>query len=559
MAVARIRASWSIALALVGATGAAIWWYDRPVPPPPYRFGAIDRGPIVASVAATGTVQPVTTVLVGSQLSGQVRALLADYNTRVRAGQVIARLDDDQLRARLAAARAELAQAQAGLATARAQRARLEAELEAVGSGIAAADAQAARAQSQLDEALRERERKRALVARGATTLADVERADAGFLQAQATRAAAAAAAVAARAAQDGAAAALDVARTQIDAAQAQLAQREAMLRQVEVDLDRAEIKAPIDGVVIRRDVDVGQTVAASLQAPVLFTIAQDLRHVEIHVAVDEADIGRVRPGQEAQFTVPAFPSVTFRGEVLMTRLGAQTVQNVVTYVVVISAENPDQALMPGMTATVRLVTDRRDGALRVPNAALRWRPPGATRNAAEPPLQTGDMGGAGTGGGRGLALDQLGPALARALALDDGQRAALDAIIEEARTQIRGLRGAGLPQEQLRARMAASRQQTERRIAAILRPEQGPAWEAWRAQRGASTTAVMAQGRLHVLDADGQPRAIAVRTGIGDGSVTEVQGEAISPGLAVIVGGGPRAAAPAASAASGGGPRFGL
>jgi HlyD family secretion protein len=551
--------AWLFAVPLaLAAGGAAFWWHDREPPPPPYRLARIDRGTIVASVSATGTVQPVTTVLVGSQLSGQVRELLADYNTAVRAGQIIARLDDDQLRARLAAARAELAQATSGVATTRAQLDRLRAELAAAAAGIVSADAQEARAQSQLDEALRERERKRALIGRGAATAADLERAEAAALQGQASRAVVRAQGEAARAARDSAQAALQVAQTQIAAAEAQVAQREAMLRQVEVDLDRAEIKAPIDGVVIRRDVDVGQTVAASLQAPVLFTIAQDLRQVEIHVAVDEADVGRIRPGQEAQFTVAAYPTASFRGEVLMTRLGAQTIQNVVTYVVVISAENRDQRLMPGMTATVRLITDRRDDVLRAPNAALRWRPSGTARGADAAPAATTatGQGGGGRGGGF-VGLDQLEPVLARDLSLDDAQRAALARIVEEAREQLRGLRASGLPPDQLRARMGAARQQTDRRIAALLKPEQMPAWEAWRAQRNAAATVAAAQGRVHVLDADGTPRAVTVRLGIGDGSVTEILGEALAAGQELVVGGGPRA--PATSAAPTAGPRFGL
>jgi HlyD family secretion protein len=551
--------AWLFAVPLaLAAGGAAFWWHDREPPPPPYRLARIDRGTIVASVSATGTVQPVTTVLVGSQLSGQVRELLADYNTAVRAGQIIARLDDDQLRARLAAARAELAQATSGVATTRAQLDRLRAELAAAAAGIVSADAQEARAQSQLDEALRERERKRALIGRGAATAADLERAEAAALQGQASRAVVRAQGEAARAARDSAQAALQVAQTQIAAAEAQVAQREAMLRQVEVDLDRAEIKAPIDGVVIRRDVDVGQTVAASLQAPVLFTIAQDLRQVEIHVAVDEADVGRIRPGQEAQFTVAAYPTANFRGEVLMTRLGAQTIQNVVTYVVVISAENRDQRLMPGMTATVRLITDRRDDVLRAPNAALRWRPSGTARGADAAPAATTATGQGGGGRGSGfVGLDQLEPVLARDLSLDDAQRAALARIVEEAREQLRGLRASGLPPDQLRARMGAARQQTDRRIAALLKPEQMPAWEAWRAQRNAAATVAAAQGRVHVLDADGTPRAVTVRLGIGDGSVTEILGEALAAGQELVVGGGPRA--PATSAAPTAGPRFGL
>jgi HlyD family secretion protein len=545
---------WVAVPTLMVAGGLGLWLLDREPPAPAYRLAKSDRGTIVASVSATGTVQPVTTVLVGSQLSGQVRELLADFNTAVRQGQVIARLDDDQIRARLAAARAELAQSQSGLATARAQLERQRAEAAVARAGVAGAEAGAARAASQLAEAERERERRRALVGRGAATAADLERAEASAEQLQAALLASRAQIEAARAARTSAEVALLVSETQIATAQAQVAQREAAVRQVEVDLDRAEIKAPIDGVVIRRDVDVGQTVAASLTAPVLFTIAQDLRQVEVHVAVDEADVGRIRPGQEAQFTVAAFPTANFRGEVLMTRLGAQTIQNVVTYVVVITAENRDQRLLPGMTATVRLITDRRDDVLRVPNAALRWRPPGTAR-APEPAPAAG--GGAGTGGGW-VGLDQIEPVLARELSLDATQRASLAAIVEEAREQFRGLRGAGLPPDQLRARMRAARQQTETRIAAILRPEQKTAYETWRAQRAATAPAQgPVQGRVYVLDANGRPQPAALRLGIGDGSFTEILGGDLAAGQDLVVGGGPRAPQHAAPAA--GGPRFGL
>jgi HlyD family secretion protein len=557
MARRRGASSWWLLVPLALAAGAgALWWHDREPPAPPWRTVRIDRGAIVASVSATATVQPVTTVLVGSQLSGQVRELLADFNTPVKAGQVIARLDDDQIRARHAAAIAELGQARAGLATARAQADRLAADLSLARSAVDVADAQEQRAQSQLDEALRDRERKRALAARGASTIAELDRSQSAVEQADAARTAVRAQGQGARAGVASAEAALAVSRTQIASAEAQVAQREAVLRQVEVELDRAEIKAPIDGVVIRRDVDVGQTVAASLTAPVLFTIAQDLRHVEVHAAVDEADVGRIRPGQEAQFQVAAYPSANFRGEVLMTRLGAQTVQNVVTYTVVISAENPDGRLLPGMTANVRLVTDRRDGVLRAPNAALRWRPAGAPRGQEPAQVQAPAPGAGGRGGGAGL--DQLEATLARELSLDDAQRAALAGIVAEGREQFRALRGAGLPPEQLRARMGAARQQVDRRIGAILRPEQQAAWEAWRAQRAAAAAAPTT-GRVHVLGPDGQPRAIAVRLGVGDGSFTEVSGEGIELGTELVVGGGPRPAPAAGAAPPGGGPRLGM
>jgi HlyD family secretion protein len=159
--------------------------------------------------------------------------------------------------------------------------------------------------------------------------------------------------------------------------ADAVILQRQAKLRDIEIDLGRTDIRSPVDGVVVKRDIDLGQTVAASLSAPTLFTIAQDLREIDIYANIDEADVGRLKPEQKVSFTVNAYPGRTFDGTVRLVRLGAQTVQNVVTYTAVISVRNQDQALLPGMTANLQIVTDEREDALRIPNAALRFRPAG--------------------------------------------------------------------------------------------------------------------------------------------------------------------------------------
>ncbi|WP_237217854.1 efflux RND transporter periplasmic adaptor subunit, partial [Falsiroseomonas oryziterrae] len=179
-----------------------------------------------------------------------------------------------------------------------------------------------------------------------------------------------------------GAEAALRTARAQVTAAEAAQAQRNAQLQQVEVDLANATIRAPIDGIVVSRNIDIGQTVAASLQSPILFQIAASLDEMEVWATVDESDIGRIRPGQEVQFTVAAHPGVNLRGTVKEIRLAPTTVQNVVTYTVVITAPNTNGRMLPGMTATLRIVTDQRPSALRVPNAALRWRPAAAGGDA---------------------------------------------------------------------------------------------------------------------------------------------------------------------------------
>ena len=195
-----------------------------------------------------------------------------------------------------------------------------------------------------------------------------------------------------------GLAADLQVAQANLDAVTAQIQQREAAVRQIEVDLQNSEIKSPVNGVVVQRNVELGATVAASLQAPTLFLIADDLSHMEIAANIDETDVGRIKAGQRVTFTVNAFPGRTFEGVVKMVRLGSQNVQNVVIYTTIISIENPRRELLPGMTANLRVETERRDNVVRIPNAALRWRP--AIARPIEPLQRRARPGGGRAGGG---------------------------------------------------------------------------------------------------------------------------------------------------------------
>jgi HlyD family secretion protein len=368
-----------IAIAVLFAAGGTAWYYlEAGEPAPGYRLAKVERGEIVSTVSATGTVNPVTTVQVGSQLSGQIKELYADFNTRVKAEQPLARLDTDTIEARRLQAVADLDSARAAQAMQAAQVEKVRADLLNAEAALAVAQAQAQRAELLSQDAERENGRKQQLTRQGYTTQADGEKAKTALDTARSdviqTRAQ-----VQAVSAQLAAMhASLRIAEAQVATAAAQAAQREAMLQQVKLDLDHATIRAPIDGVVVQRSVDLGQTVAASLQSPTLFNIAKDLRVMQVETSIDEGDIGRIAEGQPATFTVTAFPADTFEGRVAQIRLGPQIVQNVVTYVVVIAAENPDMKLLPGMTATVRVVTDQRANALKVPNAALRFRPPGA-------------------------------------------------------------------------------------------------------------------------------------------------------------------------------------
>jgi HlyD family secretion protein len=484
---------------------------------PAWRTAVVDRGGITATVAATGTVNPVVLVEVGSQLSGQIRALLADFNTRVAAGQAIARLDTDLIEARLRAAEAEIAAAEANLAVARASAEKAAADVATARGNRVAVEANAARAEASLRDAEADARRKRELRARGAGAEAEAERAEFAAQVARASLRAAEAQAMQAATQITAAEAAARTADAQVSRALADVGSRAAQAAQVQVDLDRATIRAPIDGVIVSRNVNLGQTVAASLQSPTLFTIADDLARMELWATVDEADIGRIVPRQAVSFTVAAWPGETFRGAVKDIRLAAQTVQNVVTYTVVIEAANERGRLLPGMTASLRIVTAERQDALRVPNAALRWRPAGVA--AAEPPSP--------------FAAALAG--LPDALGLDPAQRATFDTLMAEA---TRSLANAPAdPEERRRAAMAA-RQRLMRELTAVLTPEQRARAEALRNARGRTQQADGGQpGQVHVLDEAGTPRAVPVRIGIGDGSVTEVLAGALNPGDRVIIG----------------------
>ncbi len=371
----RRRVVW---VGLVAISIVAVAWFGyrhwvAPAAGPTYRMGAATRGPVTATVIASGTVNAVITVQVGSQVSGQIKELDADFNTEVTKGQLIARIDPDTFETRLAQAQADVAVAKASVSMQQASLERAQADLESTRSNHVSAGAQKAKAKAALVDATRDYDRKLKLSQTGAGTLADRDKAQSVFDQAQAELGSTEALELSQSAAIRSAEAQIRTAAANVETAQAQVAQKEAAERAAQVDLDHTYIRAPVDGTVILRNVDVGQTVAASLQAPVLFTIAQDLRAMQVDASIDEADVGAIKDGQKVFFTVDAHPDITFEGNVVQVRKAPQVVQNVVTYDVVISAPNPDLLLLPGLTANVRVVTAKRDNALLVPNGALRY------------------------------------------------------------------------------------------------------------------------------------------------------------------------------------------
>lgn len=385
----RRPASWLVAVvALLAVAAIAGYLYVRPLArPSPYQTARVVRGPLLASISATGTLNAVITVQVGSQISGQIKELLADFNSQVVKGQVIARIDPDIFQAQVNQAQAQVQAAQATVLNQRAAVAKTRADLQGSRAALASAHAQTAKALVAVVDGERNLARQQELRGRGLIAQADVDAAQVARDSAVAQHEASVAQERAQASAVESATAQLEVAEAQLENARAQVGQTEAALRQAQVNLDHTIIRAPVDGVVVSRNVDVGQTVAASLQAPTLFQIAQDLTKMQVDTNVDEADVGRVRVGQAVTFTVDSFPGQTFAGNVVQVRKAPQVVQNVVTYDVVVSAPNPELTLLPGMTANVRIVTDRRESALRVPNAALRFRPPGAAADVAPPSI----------------------------------------------------------------------------------------------------------------------------------------------------------------------------
>ncbi|MBI3654707.1 MAG: efflux RND transporter periplasmic adaptor subunit [Acidobacteria bacterium] len=324
-----------------------------------YITAKVERGSVDVSVSATGTVQAVTTVQVGSQVSGAVQWLGADFNTEVKRGQVIARLDPTVFQAQVDNARANVTNAEAAVQAA-------ETEITNQQANLAAARANQEVTRVQRDDAL-------ALVKRYQEIKNVIAGRDIEAAQANANAAAARYQQAAAQVNQ--AQAANAAAKAKVVQAQAALAQARAQLQQATANLDHSIITSPIDGVVISRNVDVGQTVAASLQAPTLFTIANDLTKMQVLASIDEADVGQIKQGIKANFTVDAFANETFAGEITQLRLNAQTVQNVVTYNAVIEVANPEMKLRPGMTANITIPVNHRENVLTIPNAALRFRP----------------------------------------------------------------------------------------------------------------------------------------------------------------------------------------
>jgi HlyD family secretion protein len=525
--------------------GAGVWGYlytQSRGNAPKYRTTRVERGPLTAAVAATGNLNAVTTVQVGSQVSGQIKELLADFNTLVKKNQVIARIDPEIFEAKVNQARADVASSQAAVLNQEAQVQKARADVENARAALAEAKANTAKAQVGVVDSKRDFDRKSALFGRELIAKSDLETSQAAHDSALALLEAAKAKELSLSAGIQSAAAQLRVAEAQLQSSRAQVDQKKAALSQSQVDLDHTTIRAPVNGVVISRAVDVGQTVAASLQAPTLFTIAEDLQKMQVEVSVDEADIGRIKLEDRASFTVDSFPGQTFTGTVMQIRKAAQVVQNVVTYTVVVAVDNPGGRLLPGMTANVKMVVAEKPSVLKVPNAALRFRPAGS--DASPAPAGGGaasaataeGSGGRGGGGGR-PSSEQIRERLVKGLGLSDEQQKKLDPILADSRQQMMALQGLADQERQAQARKI--REATRARIREILTPEQLAKYEELTGAadaRGGGDPRSGAPGRVWILEGD-RLKQVPVTLGISDGAATEVLRGDLKEGQEIVVG----------------------
>lgn len=465
-----LRTRWMAGLAAIALAAVALWALGGPGGGgrTVYRTGEVERGDIERSISSSGSVQALVTVDVGSQLSGQIAEIHKDFNDQVEAGDLLALIDPATFQTRVAAAEADLAVAR---------------------SNVRIADATVEKSRAQEALAAREAERQERLAARGNVSRSTLDAARTALLAARADT---------------------KVAEAQQENAHSVVVQNEAALAQARIDLDRTRIHSPIDGVIIERSVSVGQTVAASLQAPVLFRIAQNLEQIQIEAVINEADIGAVKGGNPVSFTVDAYPEQQFRGEVRQVRLAPTVEQNIVTYTVIISASNRDRRLLPGMTATVRIVTGLREDVLRVPNEAIRFVPP--DENLRE----------AAAGNARQRRRTALFAELRDALSLSDDQVRTMEARLAEMRER---RRASGRPFGGSRRRRGGGFRGDRggvprfigRLLGDILTAEQKTLFEAWQTRMEGTRTA-----DLWVMENNG-PVPRVVRLGLSDSAATEL------------------------------------
>lgn len=390
-----------IGLVVVAAAAVGGWAFYRDSRKVEYTTVKVEKGDIESTISATGACNAVVTVQVGSQVSGYIADLKADFNTKVRKGDVVAIIEPTLFQARVDQAKANVDSAKAQVLNVGSQISKAEAEISSAKAAVLTQKANVIKAQSAVADAKAKLANRLNLFTQGILSKDDRDTAQAVYDQAVAALDATNGQVTAAEANVRSAEQQREVLKSQLTSAQAQVRQQTAMLAAAQVDLNNTIIRSPVDGTVVKRSMDKGQTVAASFSAPEIFQIAQDLAKMQVDVNVDESDIGRVKEGQQANFTVDAYPGHTFPGVVFQIRHAPMNVQNVITYDVVVRVDNNDLKLFPGMTASVKILTDKLSGTLKIPSAALRFRP-------ADAPTKGGGGGGKGRGGGGGSPMQTV-------------------------------------------------------------------------------------------------------------------------------------------------------
>jgi len=508
---------WLILTILIAATALSYAYFFRGKESAvQYRAVKVERGSLSTYVNANGTLNPVITVLVGSQVSGTIQKLYADFNSAVKKGQLIAQIDPAIFQAQVSQAKAKVENAKAAFLNA-------QADIATARSNVEASKANVLKARVALEDAKRNLNRSLELFSRNLIAASDRDTAQTAYDSAAAQL-------EAAQAQQNATEAQLESAKARLESARAQIKQAEAELELAQVNLDHTRITAPVNGIVISRNVDVGQTVAASLQAPTLFTIAQDLTEMQVETNVSEADIGRVAVGQETTFTVDAYPQIIFKGKVTEIRNAPLTIQNVVTYNVVIKVKNPELKLKPGMTANASILVAHKDHVLKIPNAALRFRPEFAKKEAIASPKQAAaeaTLSPVVTSPER--ALERLNAELK----LTPQQQASISRILQDARTEIQAARKAGGPEE-AKAKAKELRLSNRLKIHSLLTEEQKKKYDQMdqRPETSQSQTPVY---KVWTPVPGGRPVPVEITTGISDGSFTEVLPGALQEGQEVI------------------------
>ncbi len=514
--------TWVFFLLLIAGAGLGYFYFykDRGLAVK-YRTARVERGSLSSFVTANGTVNPVITVLVGSQVSGTIQKLYADYNSPVKIGTLIAQIDPAIFQAQVSQAKAKLENARAALFTG-------QADIATARSNVESNKANVLKAKVAADDTKRSLNRSLELFNRNLIAASDRDSAQTAYDSAVAQLEAAQAQEKASRAQ-------LDSALAKLEAARAQIKQAEAELEQAQVNLDHTRITAPVTGIVISRNVDVGQTVAASLQAPTLFTIAQDLTQMQVDTNVSEADIGRVAVGQEATFTVDAFPNYTFRGKVSEIRNAPLTVQNVVTYDVVILVKNPDLKLRPGMTANASILVAHKENVLKIPSAALRFRPDFAKKETAASKKDTTSTSATAAAASppAAFSVERVLERLNRELNLTPEQRAGISRILQGGQKEISGAPKAESP-EDARAKTKELRASNRIKIRALLTEEQKKKFDRME-QRLDTSQGPSPVYKVWVSVPEGRPISVDITTGISDGSFIEVMTGALQEGQEVI------------------------